>query len=132
MTEPMRMPLVHLDQSFPAFENPSEYLADLTVRIRSYIAQEPHVIFEHPYRDLTIAVWFQSMPNGFIAHLLVADRPHVKNECPTGALLFDLSEILGLKDVRLRDVHQYMKSEAWLQLIDTEHNMCSLKDTAVD
>ncbi len=131
MTERKNMPLVHLDAPFPIFEDLVPHLEDLTRRVRAYVAQEPTSIFDHPYREMTLAVWLESVPNGLIAQMLVSQRPFVKNECPPSALLFDLSEILGKKDVRLRDVHTYLQSESWLQLLMTEHNIRWLKEHAV-
>lgn len=131
MTERKAMPLVHLDDPFPTFEEVVPHLEDLTRRVRSYVAQEPKSIFDHAYSGLTLAVWLEGVPNGHIAQMLVSQRPHVKNECPPSALLFDMSGLLGMKDVRLRDVHTYLQSDAWLQLLTTEHNIRWLKDHAV-
>ncbi|MDR6664021.1 hypothetical protein [Rhizobium sp. 1399] len=132
MTERKPMPLVHLDAPFPVFEDVVPHIEDLTMRSRSYIAQEPPLLSGHPYRDLTVAVWLQRVPNGYYAHLMVAERAFVKSECPADGLAFDLSELLKKKEVRLRDVYTYLKSEAWLQLLLSEYNIRWLNDNAVD
>jgi hypothetical protein len=130
MTERKTMPLARLDQSFPAFDGPSQYLTDLTKRVANYLAQEPQVVFDHPYDRLAIVVWLQLVPGGYIAHMAVADHAHAKANCPADAVAFDLSELLDQKLVWIRDAHQFLNPERWYSLLHDNGNRRRLADNA--
>ncbi|MBB3520992.1 hypothetical protein [Rhizobium sp. BK456] len=131
MTERKPMPLAFLDEPFPNFESVAQHLESLTKRIVNYLAMEPYVVVEHPYEQLDVALWLQSVPNGYIAHMLIADPEHIASQCPDDALFFDIGDAIKKEQVRIRDVHEYLRSDAWVQVIHTDRHLRWLTDFPV-
>lgn len=118
MTERKPMPLAHLEQEVPVKADLDAYMADLTKRVVWYVGCEPHVIFEHPYADLGIYVWLHlHKADEYMANVLVADQAHAEAHLPADAFRFDLAEILKQDLVTLRDVHRFMQSDEWGDLL---------------